>query len=368
MYNLAKSLGGSFQYANLGLRYSLDRKLPLGKDYYNRKQLQVCFLVQAIISVIICGIYLLMYGFNMVYMIYYVGGAVFAAFSLIRIYYRGIGKTDLFIKSSLWSGILTVIFPIIGLYFWSIYGLVIGYLLATVLVFVIYLDKSIFHNFYYKPSSRYLFSFFKIGFPFLLTNVMLFLADNLDKFIINYYLNIEAVGEYAIITLVYTLSLMIPATVLEIMISEFVKNRQERGLKGIYKKHTLILIGLITSFVLTSYILMPFLVHIFFPKYDYLVGEMRLILFALVPYIIISPIYGVLFALDKRKQILSANVLAIIGYFTLLFYCLSTHHGLLYVVYCKIAYAALYSLFLCYEIYRTGFWKKDWFAKVGSGS
>jgi O-antigen/teichoic acid export membrane protein len=359
-YNLAKSIGGSFVHANLGLRFGLDRRLPVGKEYYNIRQFQVSLMVNTVVSLLMFMGFLLAYGMNWVYIIYAIGGIFFASGSLVRIYYRGIGKVEVFIRFAFWGGMITIFLQLVGVYFMGIYGIVSGYFVATVIVFFVFFDKTLFQNFCYRPTLRYLFSFFKIGLPFLFTSIMVYMSDNVDKFTINHYLGVERVGELGIVLLVYSVSILVPSTILEMFFPEYIKAAQTtEGVREIFKRHVLVSLVVIVIYNVLTAMCLPFVVKLFFAKYLYLLPLMQLVTFAVLPYIAASPFYAVLFAYDKRKELLIVVFSALLIYFISLCMVLTYAPVLKFIVCCKIIYAVCYCLFLFLFIQKNSLLKTN---------
>lgn len=348
-YNIAKSIAGTFQFANLGFRYSLDRKLPESQnESLNILRLSICAYVNTIVSTLILAFFAFWYGFNWFYILYGLGGAFIASFTLLRVYYRGISQIDLFISASLYGGVLPIVFPILGLYFFGLIGIGVSFLLSSILIFFYYKRKV--QLFTFKEilaHKKYTFIFFKVGSIIYLTNFFEFIANNFDRFFIEAYSGLAAVGEYGIIILVFSLSLIIPGAILELVFTDYIRDKKNKLkiLKHI-KKHLKINTALIMIFIVLSYFLLPYVIPLAFSKYTYLIYPMQVILLALIPYIFISPIYSVLFAFDRHKQIFYANLIATIVYFILLYLVLSRNYTVLNLVYIKIGYTTLYLLFM----------------------
>lgn len=350
-YNIAKSIAGTFDFANLGYRFGLDRKLPETKnEELNKLRLSICFIINTIVSFLILFFIAYKYDFNWFYILYGCGGAFIASFTLIRVYLRGVNKIDLFIKASLFGGVIPIVFQILGLFFFGLPGLGISFLIASIIVYTYYRSGlklfSIKEMFSHK---KYIFLFFKVGNIIYLTNFFIFIANNFDRFFIEHKIGLEAVGEYGIIVLVFSLSLIIPGAVLEMLFPEYIRDKKNNQLiKNHIKNHIKISGILIFIFISVLYFLLPYVMPFAFEKYAYLVEPMQIILFALVPYIFINPIYSILFAFDKHRQILLANILSTIIYFTLLYLLLLEPYTILNLAYLKVTYAVLNLIFMLF--------------------
>ena len=365
-YNIAKSIAGTFDFANLGFRFGLDRKLPASNnDELNQLRLSICILINTICSFLILLFFAVRYSFDWFYLFFGIGGAFISSFTLIRIYLRGINKVDLFIKVSLYGGIFPLFLQIIGLYFFGLKGLGIAFFIAAVGVFIYYQRLVSFSSIAeIKRNKKYIPIFFKVGSIVYLTNFFAFIANNFDRFIIESMVGLEQVGEYGIIILVFSLSLIIPGSVLEMVFPEYIKDKKNPELiKGHIIKHLKISIGLIALFIIAAYIMIPIAIPILFEKYAYLVNEMQLILLALIPYIFINPIYAILFAFDKHQSILWANVLSSVIYLISLVLVLQFDFSLNNLVYLKLGYTLINLILMgCFLFYnrKAIFVKRTW--------
>ncbi|WP_308991781.1 hypothetical protein QLS71_006815 [Mariniflexile litorale] len=348
-YNIAKSISGTFQFANLGFRNALDRRLPESKNEdLNLLRLSICAYINTVVSVFILAFFLIRYGLDWFYLLYAIGGVFLASFTLLRVYLRGTNQISSFISASFYGGVLPILLPIIGLYFFGLAGLGMAFFIATSIIFTYYFQKIKLRTIKETLNFKgYAFLFFKTGIIIYLTNFFEFIANNFDRFIIESYSGLETVGEYGIIILVYSLSLVIPGGILEMLFPDYIRDKKNKvQLIKHAKRHLLVNISFIGLFILISYFLLPYIIPFLFEKYTYLVFPMQIILFALIPYAIIGPIYSVLFAFDRHKQMFYANLISTVFYFAFLFLVLSNDFSILNLVYIKIGYTFLYLILM----------------------
>ncbi len=348
-YNIAKSIGGTFQYANLGYRYALDRKLPESEDdNLNKIRFSICFYSNCIVSIVILLFFAIKYHFDWFYILYGIGGSFISNFTLIRIFLRGTGKVDEFIKSSFYGGVIPIILPILGLIVYNLWGVGIAFFIAAVIVFAIYFKKDYLISIrHITKYFRYSYLMFKMGLIIYLTNLFVFAANNFDRFILEYHSGLDAVGEYGIVILVFSLSLIIPSSILEMVFPTYIKNKSNIDqIKKDFMKHIGISILMIGGFIFSAYLLIPTVIPMLIKKYISLIEPMQIILMAIIPYIFINPIYGVLFAFDLHKKILLANIIATFIYLGTMFILLKDNYDISKLVYLKIGYAYAYLILL----------------------
>lgn len=344
-FNIAKSISGSLLYANLGLRYALDRRLPKSKnEKLNRYSLKVTLIINAFISSLILLAFLTIYNFDKVYLIFGIGGFFVSSFTILRIYFRARSEFKLFINSSFVGGTIPILAQIIGVLIWKLNGIIYGYLFANILVFIIYQRKVKLDWFTVINKFLYIKKLFKAGVLMYLTNLFVFFASNYDKILIERYRGLDTVGEYSIVTLIYTMSLLIPGAILEILLPEYVKAKN--NFKSILISHLKYLTPLVIFFLVLSFWLLPYIVKFIFVEYIYLIDSMRLSIFGIIPYLVISPIYGVFFANNKHRFILISNVSATTLFFAILWFGLENNFSFYQLVWLKISYAIVYSIIM----------------------
>lgn len=359
LYNLAKSLSASFQYTHLGLRYSLDRLLPEGSEESNLKGLYITLITNTIVSVGLFLFYIFSYNYSVFFLCYILGGCFFATFSLIRVYNRGIGKLDYFVYLTFVSNVAIIIIPFIGLYLKGENGMFLGYLLVSLALLIRYFPKKFFLGISKQVYKNNFLALFKLGFPIFVSNIAIFVGDNIDKFIINYFLGLDKVGEFGIISLVFSLILMLPSLIVELVFTDYIKQKDsKKDVRKIMFKH--ILIGLLLIFVAITlvYFALPDILFFFFPHYFYLIPQIKIIVLAIIPYIFISPAYCLLFAHDQSTQVSVVNILGLILYFLVIYFLLLNKFTMEYVLYSKIGYVSFYCIGLIILSWRSGLIKK----------
>jgi O-antigen/teichoic acid export membrane protein len=350
-YNLAKGLSQFFLFAHLGLRYSLDRRLPSSTKLVGLRQLKFVLILNSLVSIILFVYIVFKYGFDWQYLSFSIGGALFSFFSLIKIYHRGSGDIKTFMKANYISGLLPLVLSFIAVYLFGLSGLSIAYVLSCIILFVSYYNgdtklNSINLNLFYLKKM------FLLGLPHLLSNIFVFIADTYDRFIIESYADLRTLGEFSIITFVYTFSLIISSTLLEALISEYIKNKNNNyDLKKVIKKHFMLGALLICLIFIGAFIFMPIGFNWIFPQYEYLIDKMQIMLFAFLPYIFIPICWSLLFANNKGNQIMISSAIAALFYISILTLVLKNHSSLNNIILAKVSYSYIYLISLCLMIF-----------------
>jgi O-antigen/teichoic acid export membrane protein len=350
-YNLAKGLSQFFLFAHLGLRYSLDRRLPKSSKLVGRRQLNSVLILNSLVSILLFVYIVFKYGLDWQYLSFSIGGALFSFFALIKIYYRGIGDIKTFMKANYISGLLPLVLSLVAVLLFGLKGLTVAYLLSCIILFMSYYNVDTKFN-TARLNIDYLKKMFLLGFPLLLSNVFVFLADTYDRFIIESYTDLKTLGEFSIITFVYTFTLIIPSTLLEAVFPEYIKNKNNNnGLKKIIKKHLMLGALLISLIFVGAFIFIPIGFNWIFPQYNYLLDKMQIILFAFLPHIFIPICWSLLFANNKGKEIMISSAIAVIFYISLLNLVLSNGSSLKYIILAKLSYSYIYLIFLCLMVF-----------------
>ncbi|MGR3811429.1 oligosaccharide flippase family protein [Jiulongibacter sp. NS-SX5] len=355
-FNLAKTLAGFFQYSSFGLRYAMDRRLPNGSRTTNWHLLLICIQFSNFFNIPLLLIFFINYEYNYQYLIYCFGGILFSNFTILKVYYRGIGKVSKFIWLSTIGGIVTVVFPFIGLALFGLDGAIIGYTISTVLLFLYYFRSlgSIFTRISFKVfKGIYFKKLFFLGMPLFVTNVLVFLGDNLDKILIEKELGLENLGIFSIVILVYSVSAILPSILVEMYFPDYIKLKKDREINNLFLRHVLVSAVFIVTLILATYALLPVIINYFFLDYVHILPLMNIILLSVFPFIIISPIYCYLFAFDRNNLISLAKVASIFFYFSVLVYILKNSQSLEYIVINKVVSVYVYMLLLILFFLRT---------------
>jgi O-antigen/teichoic acid export membrane protein len=124
-------------------------------------------------------------------------------------------------------------------------------------------------------------------------------------------------GEYSIILFVFATLMIIPGSLAELIFPKIIQKVKSTG-KVFYFKETAFVFFPTLLAVIIANLLMNFFIEKF-TDYSYLLSYLHLISWAVLPHAIISIFYHTLNALDRRKNIVIINFIALIIYIVFLY-------------------------------------------------
>lgn len=352
-YNLAKGLSLAFQYTSLSFRYGLDRRLPRISNKLGASQLASVILINGMIAVVLLLSLLFYYRFDPVFTLYCAGGLIFSVFSLYKIFFRSTGQLKIFVQSNLVAGLTTILLPLAGLWFYGLLGLALGYFIACLAVTIIYGRKYL-HLFrkvtIHKP---YLKKIFFVGLPIYVSNLFVFFGDYLDRFMIDYFINRETVGEFSVVILLYSVMILVPSSILEMTYPDYIRKKDSgaelRQLVSRHVKLNLVMVGVVVAGVLVA---LPYAFEWLFPRYLYLLPYCYMICLAVVPSILIPVFWALLFTFDKGYGILRASGVSLLLYLAGLLILLNSNFSFYMLVWAKVLFSYIYLGGLLYYVFR----------------
>lgn len=352
-YNLAKGLAFGFQYASLSFRYGLDRRFPRTNQELAASQLTTVICINIIVGVLFFSGILSYYGFDIVFVLYCLGGLLFSIFSLYKIFFRGTDQFRLFVQSNIVAGSSVIIAPLIGLFIYGLIGLAAGYLVACFITTWIY-GRKYFHLFKaVRIKRKFLKKIFFLGLPLYISSFFIFCGDYLDRFMIDYFIGRDAVGEFSIIMLLYSVMILVPSSILEMAFPEYVRMKHDKTeLKRVIQRHFKINIITVFIIIICTVIALPYVFKWLFPKYLYLVEHCYVICMALLPQAIIPVLWALLFSFDKGYSLLWSSGLALVVYLLTLLLMLNSGVSFGIIVWSKVMFSYIYLAGLLYSVVR----------------
>lgn len=352
-YNLAKGLALGFQYASLSFRYGLDRRLPRTSETVGASQLTTVIFINTVIAGLFLLCILFLYRFDLVFALYCTGGLVFSVFSLYKIFFRGTGQLKAFVQSNLVAGLSTILLPLAGLWWNGLTGLAAGYFIACIVTTIAYGKKyfSLFSKIrFHRP---YLQKLFFVGLPLYISSLFVFCSDYLDRFMIDFFLNRETVGEFSIVMLLYSVMILVPSSILEMTYPDYIRKKgSASALKQIIGRHlkiNLVAVGLVVAGVVIA---LPLVFEMLFPRYLYLVPYCYTICLAVIPSVVIPVLWSLLFSFDKGYSILWSSGIALTAYLIVLLILLMKKAPFGLLIWSKVMFSYLYLAGLLFYIIR----------------
>ncbi len=345
-------------YSHLGTRFSLDRYIPTAEEI-EKKYLVVTVLISTIISsIIVCLIAILVNQVDIVITILTVSGVFIAISNILKAYYRATNAINKMLRLVFYNQVLPLLISLL-IYIWSYnFRLYLVALLISYLVFIIgllYKESEIFKFFNIKEFKRVFIDIIKPSLWLFVNSIFVFSYLVMDRFFIDYSLGREQLGYYSVIIFAFTALMIIPATCAELLFVKVIRESCESG-KVIFIKEVSLLLGITILGIIFTNLVMSYFVENF-TSYGFLVEEMQLVTWAVLPFALTAIYHHVMNGLDLRRALTITNFLVCLLLLVYYLYpvLVSQNLTLKYYLYAKLATGWL--VFLGY-IFFIFFYKK----------
>lgn len=305
-------------YSHLGLRFSIDKELPI--LYYEQKN----FEVEEYKNKIMMGILFLQFLISIVcYFIFkdkisYIITILISSLLLSlnetnKIFNRAKQDYKSYSSYTLYYNLLVGIVPFIGAIYFSLYGVIIGYFIVNILFLIIYFPK----NLKFELDLKFILIKIKENLNFYLINVIIFSFLNLDKILINNFLTKESLGRYSVGSIFFSFFILLPSGINEVLFPKLIiLVKQERltskYLDKILNRNMEILYMMILLFLGV----IPYFITIFFSKFKNDIFIIQLISINVLYYAVSGILIYIVLAKNKEnillKEILKCLIILIL--------------------------------------------------------
>ena len=355
--SLAKVFFQSADYTHLGTRFSLDRYVPVEKKEISINYSIWSSLICTMISIVVF-LYILSSKYNSAMNIsFFIGGYVVAQSNILKAYYRGSGNTLLMIKIPLFISVLPLLVITLVFYFDQSFYLFDYYMFPYVVFGMIFLTPFMLKMLNWVKSD--LFSMVKMkrfissSFLLMLNAIAIFSYTSLDRFVISSKYGNDFLGKYSIVIFAFSALLVLPSILSELIYPKIVQAVVKD--KKIYfpKEILFILIPTFIAIIIANFLMDFFIIR--FTEYSYLLKDIHLITWGVLPYCLSAVFYHVLNALDLRQYILYSNLL-VLGFLCIGLYILTLFNiqDLVYFIWLKmglgIVLSVSYLLFILFGV------------------
>lgn len=307
--SLAKVFLQSADYSHLGTRFSLDRFVPTSEKERSINYAIIASLVSLLVSLLITCYILYSQGETLIYLSFFISGVIIAQSNILKAYYRGRGNTVVMIAVPFYFSILPIL--AILLFIWIDFNYeylvlyFIPYLVFGLMFSIKYIKKTflwLYNGCFNLEGSEQFFSVSKV---LLINAVCVFLYSALDRVFISNFLGEKILGEYSVVIFAFSALLVLPSIIAELIYPKIVRETIETG-RVIYIKETLfILLPTVIAVILVNFSMGFFIVK--YTQYEYLLSEIHLVTWGVLPFCFTAILYHVLNALDLRKYIVLSN-------------------------------------------------------------
>jgi O-antigen/teichoic acid export membrane protein len=347
---MAKVYFQFMDYSHLGMRMAIDRLSPIQTLQDNKITVKIAFFITFFVSIIYILFIYLFISQDIIILLFMIAGMFFALGNIFKAYYRAKESfTNMVIMT-----IIIAFIPLIGqlffLFFYGYKGFIYGTFFLYILIFIIYMKYfNIFKNIKFYKINNKTKSMFNVGGLLFVNSIIVFIAFSIDKILLEYFKGRDVLGEYAIILFAFSMFLIIPNALAELLFPKIIKDI-EKGIDTKIFKYILYLLLPTILFLLIANVTMDYIIENFMIKYISYLKNLHLISWSVLIFTITPVYYHLLNAHNERVKIIKANLYALLILFSYLFYAVNMEKNIiLYFIVAKYIYGI--SLLICYLYY-----------------
>lgn len=315
---IAKVWMQMMDYSHLGLRFSLDRYVPVWDRHRSAHLLWICIGVSSIVSAVIVGLALVFTDNKLLILVFCLWGYGVAIATILKNYYRASADSARMLATYFVSPTIPAVAQTVAFFAWGFTGFLVV-TAATSLgttVYVLFKARPLIAEIRHQLPET-LHAVRAATFTLFINAVVIFLTFSVDRIILNAYSSKEVVGEYSIILFAFSLVLIVPSTVAEFIFPKIVRSTVKDG--RTYHPREMLTIMIPTALAtFVAYVAAPYLVPSL-TQYGHLVSAIQLVTLGVLPYALTPILFHVMSALDMRMPlvvsactILGAYVLALL--------------------------------------------------------
>lgn len=307
---LAKTWQQSVDYSHAGTRFSLDRYIPVADEIGKKQLVSAVINVTVVISSCLFTGSMFFSRFNTVIVTFTFVGFMLAMSNIIKAYLRASGEIDRMLFTVIICQLLpvmvsTLIFVVSENFNTYLLGYFLSFVISMIALF--FCEKKLFITIFQAKMDliQTLKSILKPSALLFLNALLIFLYMVMDRFFVDHYLGRQALGDYSIITFAFTALMIIPATFAELIFTKIIRQSVQAG-KKLFLPETLLCVGVTLLAVIIANIVMALFIKNF-THYEYLISDIRLATFAVIPFSVTAVYFHVLNGHDLRQKMLSVS-------------------------------------------------------------
>jgi O-antigen/teichoic acid export membrane protein len=338
-FALGKSIYQVYDHSHLGTRFSMDRLLPNSMRKEGLKYLFVCQLIIYLVSFIFSILWLILGYRDLIMILFIVAGFGYASINTFKVYVRGKGHYDSYLKLTLIIDVLITLISLIALVFGGLTGFAIAFAFSNIICFIFlnsnfllpFLKLNLFSNI--QEIQGFTTKIFQKGGVLFFNVVILYFVGSADRLVIAHFYDFETLGNYSFITLFFSLLVIIPSTFIEIQVKSLMKNSNSKY----FTKFGLITLFVTIGCTVIALIILPFILT-YLPDYEATYPDIKIISIGIAGFTISQIISFYYHSIDHRKWIITANAFSGLIYLTILIFLSNNQHSMTVLVFNKVSY------------------------------
>lgn len=289
-------------YSHIGLRYTLDRYVPVWDHHRSVHLLWICIGVSSIVSAVIICLAIMFTDNPVLVLVFCIWGYGVAIATILKSFYRASENSAAMLATYLLCPTVPAISQTMVFYLSGFTGFLIVTAVSSVLttIYLLIKARNLIPDSWDKLRETVL--FIRSTSTMLFINALLiFLSFSVDRVILNAYASKDTLGEYSVVLFAFSLLLIIPSTVAEFVFPKIVRTTVEDGRTFHPRAMAIILIPTAATVVM-AYCAAPYLVPTV-TGYGHLVDDIQLVSLGVLPYAATPILFHVMSALDMRMQL-----------------------------------------------------------------
>jgi len=316
-----KLLYGYLSLEHGGIRFALDRELLLS-DKEEQPQIERTGFALALFFSLITALI----SFLIILLIYKESPEIWLAFLILDFAalwssYANFKKAIFRAKENIRAMIFFAaiqptflgLFTMIGLLIFGYWGLIGGYFIANITIYIFFNAKYRNKIVLRTPDREISKRLFKVGLPMLGNAFLSIMSNSIDRWIVLAFYGIEILGVYSTASMFMGFAMLLPNTISEVFFPRILRYTKENNLSFVkrFNKMTIALVCLNLLASLAIAFVIPFAIKILIPKYVTAITASIILIFVTAPNMLISLCSYALVGFMKQQWIILLNGLNI---------------------------------------------------------
>lgn len=300
-------------YSHLGLRFSLDRYVPVWDRHRSAHLLWICIGVSSVVSALIIGLALLFTDNKLLILVFCLWGYGVAIATILKNFYRASADSARMLTTYFACPTIPAVAQATAFYLWGFTAFLIVTAVTSLAttVYVLIKAKSLLAEIRHQLHETLL-AVRSATITLFINAAVVFLTFSVDRIILNAYSSKEVLGEYSIVLFAFSLLLIIPSTLAEFIFPKVVRQTIHSG-KTFYPREILVILIPTCGIIVLAYFLAPYLIATL-TDYERLTSNIQLAMLGIIPYAVTPILFHVMSALDMRIWLVLSASTALCGY------------------------------------------------------
>ncbi|QHS58237.1 MATE family efflux transporter [Chitinophaga agri] len=315
MLNYGRTLFQYFEYSNIGLRNTIDRR------QFRDDNAVASFIASSrtINLLIALAMALVVFCFEFSYwtFLFLLCGVFYAYLFYEKVYLRNIHETGKYVRVSFIFDLVPVIFLTIGVCTGSLLYAGLLFLTGYLVLFIWFLFRGSLRS-RFVVDVRYMKSIFRKnlneGFYLFLSTFLYFILLSGDRFFLKQFFGYEVVAQVSFAMFFFNAFSPLPAALIEIRMKPLLTTASRKEFIHFFRYILLMTL----AFIGVLFVAGPFVIHVFFSKYAPISGFVNYYSLLLIPHVLFQVTFLVLFRRGLQRVLFYLLSAAVVLYLSLL--------------------------------------------------